>query len=146
MTLPSITPPVQDLPGLEEEPAWAADAVGAAAPAGRPLVELATEDTEPEEVRVAGRLMRVVLEEGDGLRAFEVRVDNRDYLRFDKSRTRLKLPAAVDATFVFATFLAWSAGSRAGHHDLSWPAFEATCVDVGNVAEEDTDAAARPTR
>lgn len=111
-----------------------------AAPASRPLVEVATEDAG--ERTLPGRRARVVLSSGE---EFVVRLTNRDYVRYDLERQRRKLPEGQGAPFVFATFLAWSAALRDGQTDLTWPAWMDNVEDLENLKGDEEDAA-RPTR
>lgn len=105
--------------------------------AGTPLRELA-EETTAEERKVPGRRCQVTLE---GLEPFVVRIDNRDYLRWDKTAPRQKWGLGQDVPFMFGTFLAWSAAQRAGLTTLKWEAFSAAAIDVTNLKEEDEDLA-----
>jgi hypothetical protein len=114
--------------------------------AGTPLRELATEEPATVERVLPGRRARVVLElAGGATEEFEVRVDNRDYLRWDKTAPRQKWGNGRDVPFLMATFLAWSAASRAGLTSLKWSDFEAAAVVVDDIAQEDEDLA-RPTQ
>lgn len=124
----SYAPPTVDGPALELA-------------AGTPVRELATED-DSDTRRVPGKRTRVLLE---GHEPFEVRVDNRDYLRWDKTAPRQKWGAGQDVPFLFGTFLAWSAAVRAGLTTLKWEQFSAIALEVENVKEEDEDLAG-PTR
>jgi hypothetical protein len=108
------------------------------APEGTSLRELATE--KPAERRtLPGRGCHVLLDDGT---EFEVRIDNRDYIAWDKTAPKRKWPSGRDAPFLMTTFLAFCAATRAGLTDLRWEAFEAAAVLVEDVQEED----ARPTR
>jgi hypothetical protein len=126
-----------------------------AGPAGLGLLEpaaatslrnVATEK-DPKERKLPGRRARVTLAGPDGepLEPFEVRVDNRDFLRWDKTAPRQKWGSGRDVPFLMATFLAWSAASRTEVTTLSWAQFEAAALEVEELAEEDSDLA-RPTR
>jgi hypothetical protein len=110
---------------------------------GSSLRALAT-DVEPDGPVLAGHRIRVTLEDG---RAFVVRVDNRDFVRWDKTANngRNKWGSAQDVPFRFQTFLAWSAALRAGEFDAGFPDFEDACVEARDV-EDGGDDAARPTR
>jgi hypothetical protein len=110
-------------------------------PAGTSLRNVATEKGAKER-KLPGRRCRVVL---DGAEPFEVRVDNRDFLRWDKTAPRQKWGPGRDVPFLMATFLAWSAATRTGLTDLKWADFEAAALEVEELAEEDSDLA-RPTR
>jgi hypothetical protein len=105
-------------------------------PAPTPVRDLAT----TKERKLPGRLCTVEL---DGLEPFEVRIDNRDYLRWDKTAPRRKWGSGRDVPFLMATFLAWSAATRAGLTTMPWETFEECAVAVDTI-EEDADA--RPTR
>lgn len=129
------TPPVDLLSGVIDDPRVA----------GTPLRELATEKG-PRERKLPGRRALVTL---DGLEPFEVRIDNRDYLRWDKTAPRQKwVTGGKDApptpVFLMATFLAWSAATRAQQTDLTFAQFEAACLEVEEQTADDSDEA-RPT-
>ena len=115
------------------------------APAGTSLRDVATE-TAPQR-KLYGRRARVTLAGPDGepLEPFEVRIDNRDYLRWDKTAPRQKWGSGRDVPFLMATFLSWSAATRAGLTDLKWPQFEEACLEAENLEQSDEDAA-DPTR
>jgi hypothetical protein len=110
------------------------------APAGTSVRAAATEKSR--EMKMPGRRCRVVL---DGAEPYEVRVDNRDFLRWDKTAPRHKWGAGRDVPFLMATFLAWSASTRAGLTTLTFPQFEDAAVEVEELTEDDSDLA-RPTR
>lgn len=103
------------------------------------LRDLAEE--EPEERTLPGRRARVTLESGEEL---EVRIDNRDYLRWDMTAPRQKWGNSQEVLFLFVTFLSWSAAKRTGLTNLTWEAWQAAVVDVEDLTgAEDT---VRPTR
>lgn len=111
---------------------------------GTSLRDLATAkpDAGP---RLAGHRVRVVLEDPDApdeLVEFEVRVDNRDLLRWDKTAPRQKWDASK-TPFIFQTFIAWSAARRAGATELEFGAFEEVCLEATDLKEDED---ARPTR
>ncbi len=111
------------------------------APAGTPLRDLADEAPAPAEATLAGHRVHVVLEDGPD---YTVRVDNRDFIRWDKTAPRQKWDAKAQP-FLFQAFLAWSASRRQGLTDLDFDTFtdRATeCADVKDEAEDE----ARPTR
>jgi hypothetical protein len=110
-----------------------------ASPAGRSLRDLAATEQADDGPVLAGHVVRVVLEDRD---PFEVRIDNRDFTRWDRDRERLKLPMADKAPFIFQTFLAWSASLRTGEVDLTFRDFEAVCLEAKDVKQVD----ARPTQ
>lgn len=116
------------------------------------LLRDTTEDAQPATVasvattrerKLPGRRTLVEL---DGLEPFEVRIDNRDYLRWDRTAPKRKWGSGRDVPFLMATFLSWSAATRAGLTDLRWEDFEERAVSVEEVRDEDGDDDARPTR
>lgn len=109
--------------------------------AGTSVREAATE-AGPRESKLPGRRARVTL---DGTDPYEVRIDNRDYLRWDKTAPRQKWGSGRDVPFLMATFLAWSASTRAGLTTLKWADFEDAALEVEELTEDDSDLA-RPTR
>ncbi len=110
-------------------------------PAGTSLREAATEKG-PKERKLPGKRARVTLE---GSEPYEVQIDNRDYLRWDKTAPRQKWGSGRDVPFLMATFLAWAASTRAGLTDLKWADFEAAALEVEELTEDESDLA-RPTR
>lgn len=119
------------------------------APAGTPLRELATAagPAAAAERTLPGHVSRVVLEEDGGrLREFQVRVDNRDYLRWDMTAPRQRWGKAADSPFLFATFLCWSAAKRAGEFAGSFEEFQTVCLETQAEERDGEDSDARPTR
>jgi hypothetical protein len=115
-----------------------------AAPAPQQLRDVAAEAAE--DAAETGRKLRggtidVVLEDDT---EHVVRIDNRDYVRFDLTRTRQKWPSGSDAPFLFQTFLAWSAMKRAGLTRLPWEQFQDACV-FASMRKETEDDVTRPT-
>lgn len=127
---------------LEDEPA-----------AGTPVRELADAPEPSTAKKLSGRFARIVLEGPDGadLEPFEVRIDNRDYLAWDKTAPVRKWVKKKDdplPMFLMATFLAWNACRRKGLTQLTFDQFQAAAIDVEEFTPEDPedDGAARPTR
>lgn len=91
-----------------------------------------------DEERLPGQVIRVVLEDGE---KFEVRTNNRDYIRWDKTvpARRGGVKQFQDAPFVFATFLAWAAARRLELTSLTFDQFleAAVVVDRLSVGDED---------
>jgi len=123
---------------------------GGPAPAeGTPLEEAATV-AEPEAKKLPGKRARVTLEGPDGLPAepVEVRIDNRDYIAWDKTAPRMGwVKKKDDATpiYVMATFLSFSAMTRQGLTSLTWKQFEAACIEAEEIVEDEADTA-HPTK
>lgn len=113
---------------------------------GTPLRELATPAGESDDRYIPGHLVRVVLEDGQ---EWVVRIDNRDYVRFDRNSGRLKIDASKQP-FLFQSFLAYAASVREGRTSITWETFLATALETKDVKNEDRGAgdedAARPTR
>lgn len=116
--------------------------------AGTSVREAASETEEPAK-KLPGKRARVVLAGPDGepLEPVEIRIDNRDYIRWDKTAARqgwVKKKDDAVPVYVMATFLSWSAMTRQGLTSLTWGQFEAACIEAEHVEEEaDT---AHPTR
>jgi len=117
---------------LEED-----DLDDAAVPAPAPL--------EPR--ALPGRRVSIVLDDGTPAGVTHVvRVTNRELVLWDKTAPRRQWGAAQDVPFLANTFTAWAAARRAGViGDLKFEAFQELCLDVTDLAEDDSDAA-RPTR
>lgn len=151
---PFLPPPAAGFPADELERAAHLDQVGQLEdePAAGTLVRELAAAPEPTKARkLSGRFARVVLEGPDGeeLEPFEVRIDNRDYLAWDKTAPRRKWIGKRDEAlpmFLMATFLAWSAASRRGLTALNFDQFQAAAVDVEEFTPEDEDGEVRPTR
>lgn len=122
-TYPTVSQP------LEEEPA-----------AGTSLRELAAAAPARERT-LPGHLVHVSLEDGT---EFEVRVDNRDFIRWDKTSGRHKWDASKQP-FIFQTFLAWSAAQRLQLTALDFDAFLSVCLGAEDVKAGPEDEV-RPTR
>lgn len=105
-------------------------------PAPVRLTDLASvEEEEPR--KLPGRRARIEMVTGE---TFEVRITNRDYVRWDLVSQRAKFPAAKDAPFLFATYLAWSAATRDGLTSLKWEMFRDSVEDLENLEEDPSDA------
>lgn len=114
--------------------------------AGTPLREVAgsDEDAAPvDRVKLPGHLVRIFLEVpgSEELAVFEVRVDNRDYVRWDKTAPRRNW-TGTSHPFIFQSFVGWSAAERKGHTRLNFDQFLELAVEVQDLKDED----ARPTR
>lgn len=84
-------------------------------------------------------ILRVVLDDGAD---FEVQIDNRDLIHFDKTRLKHRWPAPGDAPSFWATFIAWSHLRREGliPADLSWEVFsEERCLLAKALDEEEKE-------
>jgi hypothetical protein len=103
-------------------------------------VTAAAEEVEAPARRQAGTVFLVQL---DGREPFEVRVDNRDRIRWEKTRGPRGWPAATEAQSFAMTFLTWSAAKRAGHPAAGkFEEWEADLIDWDQVREAPAD----PTR
>lgn len=104
---------------------------------------------EVEERTLAGHRIQVTLERpGGAVEVHVLRVDNRDFVRWDMTAPRQKWGTAKEVPFLFQTFLSWSAGKRAG---LELPPFEAyreQVLEAKDVKDDqdDEDDEARPTQ
>jgi hypothetical protein len=109
-------------------------------------LQAAAEESAEEERTLAGHRIRVTMEgPGDELVVHVVRVDNRDFVRWDMTAPRQKWGSAKEVPFLFQTFLSWSAGKRAG---LELPPFERyrdLVLEAKDLEQEEEDEA-RPTR
>lgn len=76
-------------------------------------------------------ILDIVLDQGDGtyLEA-AVQADNRDLVRWDMTRGRRQWPQATDAPFLWSTFLAWAALTRAGDITEDFDTFEGRCLQA----------------
>lgn len=77
----------------------------------------------------------------DAPEVIEVQTLNPDLIAWDMTRARHKWPEVKDAPFKWLTFLAWHACRREGRipSDLTYEAWEASTLNVSNVAAEDDD-------
>lgn len=123
-------PPAAPLEPLEEPPA-----------AGTSLRELATPAAATAERSMPGHLVHVVLEDRS---EFTVRVDNRDFIRWDKTAPRQKWDAKVHP-FIFQSFLAWAAARRQNLTGIDFERFMDTALQTKDVPAGPEDAA-RPTQ
>lgn len=84
-------------------------------------------------------IIDVVLDQGDGtyLEA-AVQTDNRDMVRWDLTRGRRQWPQAQDAPFLWGTFLAWAALTRAQDISEDFETFEARCLAAVSRKEQET--------
>ena len=67
-----------------------------------------------KEIKLNAPRLRVIVEEGDELKQYDVQTDNRDALRFDLIRGRKGWPAMSDAPMLWMSCLAWHALKRSG--------------------------------
>lgn len=137
--LDAAGPDVVDVDQLEDEAA-----------AGTSVRELATAPEPAGARKLSGRFARIVLEgpDGEDLEPFEVRIDNRDYLAWDRTAPVRKWVKKKDdpiPMFLMATFLAWNAARRKQLTPLTFDQFQAAAIDVEEFTPED-DEDARPTR
>jgi hypothetical protein len=95
-----------------------------------------------EERALPGR--RAIVHLADGT-SFQVRITNREYVRWDQTAPRKKWGNAADVPFLASTFLAWAAARRDDLTELTFEQFQDTCEEVENLEEDDSDVA-RPTR
>lgn len=103
------------------------------------LRELATEKAPTP--AMPGHLIHVVLDDGQ---EWTVRVDNRDFIRWDHTAPRQKWSAQTQP-FLFQTFLAWAASHRQGLTALQFAQFQDAALETKDV-KADEDDAARPTQ
>ncbi|MFT3876192.1 MAG: hypothetical protein QM708_07210 [Propioniciclava sp.] len=97
-------------------------------------------------IQLKSPIIDVVVEQPDGtLVQLEVQTDNRDVVRWDLTRGRRQWPQAIDAPFLWSTFLAWAAMTRAGDTTDTFEDFEAHCLQA-QVKKIDDTAPADPTR
>jgi hypothetical protein len=99
--------------------------------------------------KLASPHLRVLRGSIEAPEVLELQCLNPDLVAFDRTRVKHKWPTPSDAPFVFLTFVAWHAARREGAipTDLTYEGWEATTLDVQNMAEEeDDDATADPTR
>lgn len=108
----------------------------------QPLRQLPDPAPDTPTRRLPGQRYAVVMDDGT---EFEVLVQNRDRVSWDRTAARHKWPAYGDAPFLATTFVAWCAAKRAGHVDCRFEEFEATAAEITPLAEDEADEA-RPTR
>lgn len=161
MTTPSLPPSVfgpatrdaidqddyrQNLTRAIDQDEDSSDQLAAELPAGTSLQNAATAAETPER-RLPGRRCRVTLEDpadpsGDPLEPVVVRVDNRDYLAWDRvaaKRGWVKKKDDAVPVFLMSTFLAFAAMTRQGLTTLTWTQFELACLEAENLEETAED-------
>lgn len=136
-----MTAPTPQRPSYGTELGLPSDLVDVEEDQPRRLVDLATEESEDDQV-LKGQRIHVELEDGT---EFTVRVTNRDYIRWDKTAPKRKWGNFRDVPFRFATFLAWSAANRDGLTPLTFEQFEEAALEVDRL-EQTAEDAARPTQ
>lgn len=128
--------PADDVAAMEADHPLAADDAG---PSMRELAADVAPDEVREEAGLPGQRIRVEFEPSAGLEGFTVRTTNKDYLRWDKTPAARRggVKQFQDAPFLFATFLAWSAGKREGLTALTFDQFAELADVVERISAED---------
>lgn len=98
-----------------------------------------TEDTTTRTSKVQRSLVEMT-----GGETFVVRVTNPDRLRWDMTAPRKGWGKAQDVPFMADTFVTWAAAKRQGDTELDWDAFQAQCVEITHLEQEEDDVL-RPT-
>lgn len=85
----------------------------------------------------------------EGFEPFEIQTDNRDLVRFDKTRPRQRppWPDAQEAPILWMTFISWSAALRQGAipPDLKFEAWEEQVLSLSPLDDDESeDGAAFP--
>jgi hypothetical protein len=77
-----------------------------------------------------------------------VKLQQRDYIAWDKTAARHKWGSAQDSPFIFQTFVAFAAAKRDGLLPPAVTSFDAFCDAIADVspAATDEDDVTRPTR
>ena len=90
------------------------------------------------DVKLSTPRVRVIRE---GHEPLEVQTDNRDLVRYDKTRPRQRppWPDPQEAASFWMTFIAWSAASRQGAipSDLRYEAWEDQVLNIQPLADDD---------
>lgn len=90
------------------------------------------------DIKLTTPLVRIIRE---GHEPFEVQTDNRDLVRYDKTRMRQRppWPDPEEAASFWLTFVAWSAAQRQGSipADLKYEAWEDQVLNIQKVEDED---------
>ena len=97
------------------------------------------------DVRLVAPRIRVIRE---GAEPLEVQADNRDLVRWEKTRVKHRWPKFDEAPFQWLTFLAWSAATRTGEiNGTTYEKWEAETLDVRDMTSmpDDDDEMGRPT-
>jgi hypothetical protein len=79
----------------------------------------------------------------EGFEPFEVQTDNRDLVRFDKTRNRQRppWPDPQQAPMMWLTFIAWSAASRQGciPPDVTYDQWEQQVLDINSLSDDEEE-------
>lgn len=88
--------------------------------------------------------IRVIMDDGT---SHELRALNVDLVAWDRERGKHRdWPAAQDAPFLWASYLAWHVMTRTGAYTGTLPAFETAALEVSVQDDDDGDDAVDPTR
>jgi hypothetical protein len=75
----------------------------------------------------------------EGHEDLEIQCDNRDMIRWDRTRVKHRWGKADDEPIVWLTFIAWAAATRTGATDDTYATWESIVLDVTPL-DEDTEA------
>lgn len=79
----------------------------------------------------------------EGFEPLEVQTDNRDLVRYDKTRPRQRppWPDPQEAPSFWLTFISWSAANRQGAipPELRYEAFEEQTLNIQNLSDDDDE-------
>lgn len=96
----------------------------------------AAEAVEPPARRQPGQVFLIQL---DGVEPFEVTVDNRDRVRWEKTRGPRGWPTAAEAQSLCMTFLTWAAARRTNQTALKFEQWEAQLLEWDHVQDAPSD-------
>jgi hypothetical protein len=90
---------------------------------------------------------RVLVVFTNGREPLEIQADNRDLVRWEKTRIRHKWPKFDEAPFQWLTFISWSAASRAGTETGTFETWENGVLSVRDMSsmEDAEDELGTPT-
>jgi hypothetical protein len=77
----------------------------------------------------------------EGHEDIELQCDNRDMIRWDRTRVKHRWGKADDEPIVWLTFIAWAAATRTGATTDTYEVWESTTLDVA-VQQDDPEAEA----